>query len=111
MTRVMKRIKTLQDLEYEKMRLRLLRLEQEKSIRQDWNALMLSTAGPMLLRQTIDKVVGEKTHSSDWFTGLLQVATAAVGEKLGTLTGQKIETTLNSLLRLALEARRNKRKT
>jgi hypothetical protein len=107
----MKQIRNLRDLEYEKMRLRLQRLEQERSIRQEWKTLQLSVAGMMLLRQALDKVAGERATSSDWLTGLLQIGTAALGEKLGTLTGQKIETTLNQALQLALETWRNKRKT
>jgi hypothetical protein len=107
----MKRIRTLQDLEYEKMRIRLQRLEQEKSIRQDWDALKLSVAATLLLRNTIDRMTDEKTTPPSWFTGLLQVGTAALGEKVGQLTAQKIETTLNSALRLALEAWRKNRKT
>ena len=53
----------------------------------------------------------EKTTPPGWFTGLLQVGTAALGEKVGQLTAQKIETALNSALRLALEAWRKNRKT
>ncbi|NBR36521.1 MAG: hypothetical protein EBT80_03950 [Chitinophagales bacterium] len=107
----MKRIRTLQDLEYEKMRIRLQRLEQEKSIRQDWDALKLSVAATLLLRNTIDRMTDEKTTPPGWFTGLLQVGTAALGEKVGQLTAQKIETTLNGALRLALETWRKNRKT
>lgn len=107
----MKRIRTLQELEYEKMRLRLQRMEQEKSIRQDWNDLKLSVAGRVLLQQTFERVTSDKSTSPDWLTGLLQVATAALGEKLGQLTGQKIENTLNQALRLALNAWRKNRKT
>jgi hypothetical protein len=107
----MRRIRTLQDLEYEKMRLRLQRLEQERSIRQDWSTLKLSVAGSVLLQKTLAGIAGEKTTTPDWFTGLLQIGTAALGERLGQLTGQKIEHTLNEALRLALEAWRKKRKT
>ncbi len=107
----MRRIRTLQDLEYEKMRIRLQRLEQERSIRQDWEMLKLSVAGTLLVRKTLDNVADTKTAPPDWFTGLLQLGTAALGERLGKLTAQKIETTLNSALRLALQTWRKKRKT
>jgi len=107
----MKRIRTLQDLEYEKMRIRLLRLEQEKSIRQEWESLKLSVAGMQLLRKTLDRITDQKTNPPDWFTGLLQIGTAALGERVGQLTAQKMETTLNSAFRFALDAWRKKRKT
>jgi hypothetical protein len=108
---MMKRIRTLQELEYEKMRLRLRRLEQEKSIRQDWNDLKLSVAGRLLLQKTFDQATSEKSTAPGWVTTLLQVGTAAFGEKLGQLTGQKIENTLNQALRLALHTWRKKRKS
>lgn len=104
----MERIRTLQDLEYEKMRLRVQRLEQEKSIRQDWNTLKLSVAGSLLLKQPLDRTTGEKTTSPDWLTGLLQIGTAALSERLGQVTSQKIENTLNKAIRLALNAWRKK---
>lgn len=107
----MRRIKTLQDLSYEKMRLRLLRLEQEKSIRADWNTLKLSVAGMVLLRQTLDQVSDPKTGPSDWMAGLLHIGAATLGEKLGNLTAKKIETTLSSAIQMALEAWIKKRKT
>jgi signal transduction histidine kinase len=71
----------------------------------------LLLAATLLLRNTIDRMTDEKTTPPGWFTGLLQVGTAALGEKVGQLTAQKIETTLNSALRLALEAWRKNRKT
>jgi hypothetical protein len=107
----MRRIRTLQELEYEKMRVRVQRLEQEKSIRRDWNELKLSVAGRLLLQKTFDQATSEKSTAPGWVTTLLQVGTAALGEKLGQLTGQKIERTLNQALRLALHAWRKNRKS
>jgi len=107
----MKRIRTLQELEFEKMRLRLQRLELERSIRKDWNDLKLSVTGKVLLQQTFDRVASEKSTSPDWLTALLQVGTAALSEKLGQLTGQKIENVLQQALRLGLHAWRKNRKT
>ena len=107
----MRRIRTLQELEYEKMRVRVQRLEQEKTIRRDWNELKLSVAGRLLLQKTFDQATSEKSTAPGWVTTLLQVGTAALGEKLGQLTGQKIERTLNQALRLALHAWRKNRKS
>ncbi|MFM8711620.1 MAG: hypothetical protein ACKOC7_10120 [Sphingomonadales bacterium] len=105
----MKRIRTLQELEYEKMRLRLQRLEQERSLQKEWSDLKLTVAGRILLHKTLDRVTSEKSTTPDWFTSLLQVGAAALGEKLGQLTGQKIENTLRQVLRLGLNAWRKNR--
>ncbi|MFM7645209.1 MAG: hypothetical protein ACKO41_00700 [Sphingomonadales bacterium] len=106
----MRRIKTPQDLEYERCRLRLLRLEQEKAIQQQWDALKLSVASMVLLRQTLNRFTDEKTKSSDWMAWLIQMGAATLGEKLGNMTAKKIETTITNAIHLGLEAWRKKEK-
>lgn len=104
----MKPIKNLRDLELEKMRLRLQRLELERSIRHDWDALKLTAAGALLLRQVLDRSETKEPATPSWFSTLLQLGTAAIGEKIGHLTGEKIESFLNQALRLALKRRKKK---
>lgn len=104
----MKPIKNLRDLEHEKMRLRLQRLELERSIRHDWDALKLTAAGALLLRQMLDRPETKEPATPSWFSTLLQLGTSAIGEKIGQLTGEKIERFLNQALHLALNRRKKK---
>jgi len=104
----MKPIRNLRELEHEKMRLRLQRLELERSIRKEWDALKLTAAGALLLRQTLDRVESKESASPNWFSALLQWGTAAVSEKIGKLTAEKIEAALNQALRFALKNRKKK---
>jgi hypothetical protein len=105
---MMKPIRNLRELEHEKMRLRLQRLELERSIRKEWDALKLTAAGALLLRQALERVERKESASPNWFSALLQWGTAAVSEKIGKLTAEKIETALNQALRFALKNRKKK---
>jgi hypothetical protein len=102
---MMKPIRNLRELEHEKMR---QRLELERSIRKEWDALKLTAAGALLLRQTLDRVESKESASPNWFSALLQWGTAAVSEKIGKLTAEKIEAALNQALRFALKNRNKK---
>ena len=90
------------------MRLRLQRLELERSIRHDWDALKLTAAGALLLRQMLDRPETKEPATPSWFSTLLQLGTSAIGEKIGQLTGEKIERFLNQALHLALNRRKKK---
>jgi len=61
----MRRIKTLLQLEQEKMRLQLRQQEQEKSIRRTWEALTFSLVGKTiwqrLLKYMVDHTIFNRT--------------------------------------------------
>lgn len=63
MKKTMKKIKRLDDIEREKMRLRVQQLEQERAIRQEWNELKEMLRPGTLLKNKLSELSSNSMES------------------------------------------------
>lgn len=108
----MKKIKRLKDIEHEKLRLRLLQLEQEKALQQSWNELKTGISPLQIIQRKwveakqensvsslVDTIVGYSTeyvsrHFGEWAGNSLHKKLDKLAETLRTgKTNQKTKTT------------------
>jgi len=90
----MKYMKHLKDFELEKMRLRILQLEQEAAIRQQWKDLKAALKPATLLHNKLAEFSDRKDADEHPVSGLLNVGISYLSHKLGEAAGEKIASTL-----------------
>ena len=95
----MKRIKRREDIEREKLRLRVLQLEQEKALDQSWAGLKHDLQPGTLLRNKLSALTHSKAGEGHWISGLLHFGSGY----LGRIAGRKIENTLNKGIEVMAE--------
>lgn len=95
----MKKIRNIQDLEYEKLKLRVKQLELEKQMDQSWKRISS--------KLTSNDLSGQKhsTQSDNNFktgntllSGALNYGASFLSHKLGMLAGKKVEATAEQML-------------
>ncbi|MFZ9694770.1 MAG: hypothetical protein ACO3AY_02735 [Chitinophagaceae bacterium] len=69
----MKKIKRLEDIEREKMRLRVQQLEQEQSIRKEWQDLKHALSPGTLLRNKLIELGENRLKDAPIISGLLHI--------------------------------------
>lgn len=88
----MRRIKNIQDLEFEKLKLKVQQLELEKRMDHSWKQIMqkLSFDDPKHEKRSVSKEVHFNTGNS-LLNGALNYGASFLTHKLGLLAGKKIE--------------------
>jgi hypothetical protein len=94
MKRIMKKIKRLEDIEREKMRLRVQQLEQEQAIRKEWQELKEALSPGTLLRNKLTELSADQHKAAPIISGLLQVGTMLLGKKISVLATESLESAL-----------------
>lgn len=89
----MKKIKRIQDIQQEKMRLRIRQLELEKQLKKDWKELKTGTKPSAGTEEKTTKPKEEGSDRSLWFVALEYGATY-ISQKLAAKAGQATETRL-----------------
>jgi predicted component of type VI protein secretion system len=77
----MKKIKRLEDIEREKMRLRVQQLEQEQSIRNEWQELKHALSPGTLLRNKLMELGANRLKDAPILSGLLHIGASLLGRK------------------------------
>lgn len=90
----MKKIKHMQDLQQEKMRLRIQQLELEKSIGSNWNELKEELRPGTFIRNKLTDLTHTKTEKGHLFSDLLSHGAGYFSRRLTEMAGQKLETTV-----------------
>lgn len=78
----MKKIRRLEDIEREKMRLRVQQLEQEQAIRKDWKELKEALSPGTLLRNKLMELGANRLKDAPILSGLLHIGAAFFGKKV-----------------------------
>ena len=91
----MRKIRRIEDIEHEKMRLRVLQLEQENTIRKEWKDLKESLRPGTLLRNKLTEWGTERHKAAPVLSGLLQIGTTILGRKIGGLATETLELALH----------------
>ena len=89
----MKKIKRIQDIQQEKMRLRIRQLELEKKLKKDWKELKTGTKSSAGTEEKTTKPKEEGNDRSLWSVALEYGATF-ISQKLAAKAGQATETRL-----------------
>ena len=108
----MKKIRSLEDITHEKMRLRVLQLEQENAIRKEWKDLKESLRPGTFLRNKLTEWGTDQHKAAPLLTGLLHVGTALLGKQIGGLATESVELALQkgwTLFRRKWKARKAKK--
>ena len=87
----MRKIRRIEDIEREKMRLRVLQLEQENAIRKEWKELKESLRPGTLLRNKLTEWGADRHKAAPVLSGLLHIGTALLGKKIGGLATESVE--------------------
>ena len=93
----MKKIRNIDDLEYEKLRLRVKQLELEKQMNRSWKHIkkeLAFTPGAKSPKQ----FNGKLNTSNPLLQGALNYGASFLSHKLGMIAGKKIESTAELLL-------------
>lgn len=90
----MKKIKRIQDIEREKLRLKVQQLEQEKKLQQTWDGLKHDLKPGNFLRNKISEFSAEKPGESGLVSGLVNVGAAYLSKRLTGYAGGKIDATI-----------------
>lgn len=77
----MKKIRRIEDIEREKMRLRILQLEQETVLRNEWKGLKEALSPGTLLRNKLAEWGAVQHKASPILSGLMQIGIALLGKK------------------------------
>jgi len=86
----MKKIRRIQDIEQEKLRLRVQQLELEKQLHESWKLVKTNLSPGTLLRNKLSEFGHRTNGEGHWLEGLLQVGAGY----LGNYSGSKVEDTL-----------------
>jgi hypothetical protein len=78
----MKKIKRLEDIEREKMRLRVQQLEQEQSIRKEWQDLKHALSPGTLLRNKLIELGENRLKDAPIISGLLHIGASLFKNKV-----------------------------
>lgn len=85
----MKKIKRLQDIKQEKMRLRIKQLELEKQMQQDWK--LLKSGAKSSAQNKEKKEASEKNEDQSLWSAALNYGTAYISQKLAATAGEATE--------------------
>jgi len=92
----MKKIKRIQDIEREKLRLRVQQLEQEKKLKDSWDGLKHDLKPGNFLRNKLNEYTQEKTGESGLVNGLVNVGAAYLSKRLTGYAGEKIDASIQT---------------
>jgi hypothetical protein len=90
----MKKIKRIQDIEQEKLRLRVQQLEQEKKLKESWGELKHDLKPGNFLRNRIVEFATEKPGENGLVSGLVNVGAAYLSRRLTGYAGTRIDNTI-----------------
>ncbi|MBL0131868.1 MAG: hypothetical protein IPP43_12795 [Chitinophagaceae bacterium] len=90
----MRKIKHMEDIQREKMRLRILQLEQEKAIRNHWKEVKEQLQPGTLFRNQLAELKQTKKEEGNLLSVLLNYGAAYLSHRLTEKAGQKIESTV-----------------
>jgi len=96
MRKKMKKIKRIQDIEREKLRLKVQQLEQEKKLKDSWTGLKHDLKPGNFLRNKLSEFTHEKPDESGLVTGLVNVGAAYLSKRLTGYAGGKIDATIQT---------------
>lgn len=92
----MKKIKRIQDIEREKLRLRVQQLEQEKKLSASWGELKHDLKPGNFLRNKLNEFSDEKPGESGLVSGLVNAGAAYLSKRLTGYAGGKIDATIQA---------------
>ncbi len=92
----MKKIKRIQDIEREKLRLRVQQLEQEKKLSASWGELKHDLKPGNFLRHKLNEFSDEKSGDSGLVNGLVNAGAAYLSNRLTGYAGGKIDATIQA---------------
>lgn len=84
----------MEDIQREKMRLRILQLEQEKAIRNHWKEVKEQLQPGTLFRNQLAELKQTKKEEGNLLSVLLNYGAAYLSHRLTEKAGQKIESTV-----------------
>ena len=84
----------MEDIQREKMRLRILQLEQEKAIRNHWNEVKEQLQPGTLFRNQLAELKQTKKEDANLLSVLLNYGASYLSHRLTEKAGQKIESTV-----------------
>ena len=90
----MKKIKHIEDIQTEKMQLRIKQLELEKRIRINWNELKENLNPRIFVEQKLAESTHKKSERGHLFSDALIYGVGYLSRKLSEIAGQKIESTM-----------------
>jgi hypothetical protein len=91
----MKKIKSIKDLQIEKMQLRITQLEQERKLKSNWNELKINLyAGVSTEKKLPDNKI-KQTLKEELIAGAFGIGTGLISKKLSEIAGHRIESTVN----------------
>ncbi|HOZ67761.1 MAG TPA: hypothetical protein PLU11_09265 [Chitinophagaceae bacterium] len=99
----MKKIKRIQDIEREKLRLKVQQLEQEKKLKDSWDGLKHDLKPGNFLRNKLNEFTHSKPDESGLVTGLVNVGAAYLSRRLTGYAGNKIDSTIHTGIEKASE--------
>lgn len=104
----MNRIRTLQDLEYQKVLLRLQRVQAEQSIRKDWETLKKEGVGQ---KGQVDPANAEQVPPTQKVLhSLVEAGAGWFGKKLASVASRQIEIAVHRGIDRLLRGRRRDQK-
>lgn len=89
--REMKKIKHISDIEREKLRLRVLQLEQEKKIRESWKQLREDLKPGNLFREKMESMGTHLPEDKGIVSGLVDAGTQYLTNRLTGYAGKKTD--------------------
>lgn len=92
----MKKIKRIQDIEREKLRLRVQQLEQEKMLKESWDGLKQDLKPGNFLRNKLNEFTQSKQDESGLVSGLVNVGAAYLSKRLTGYAGSKIDASIQT---------------
>jgi hypothetical protein len=90
----MKKIKRIEDIEREKLRLKVQQLEQEKKLKESWGELKHDLKPGNFLRTKLSEFSTEKPGENGLVSGLVNVGAAYLSRRLTGYAGTKIDNTI-----------------
>lgn len=87
----MKKIRRLQDIREEKMRLRIRQLELEKQIKKNWKELKTEMKPSNIIKNKLEEAGGETGKNQSLWSAALDYGTVYLTEKLAAKAGHAAE--------------------
>ena len=84
----------MEDIRREKMRLRIVQLEQEKAMRSQWNDVKEQLRPGTLFRNQLAELKQNKKDEGNLLSVLLNYGASYISHRLSEKAGQKIESTV-----------------
>ncbi len=91
----MRKIKRIQDIEREKLRLKVQQLEQEKKLKESWGTLKHDLKPGNFLRSKISEFTHEKPDEKGLVSGLVNFGAAYLSKRLTGYAGDRIDATIH----------------